>query len=180
MNRKYNTEEERKAAARERAKKWALEHKERRKEICANYIAKHKEERSESVTKYNYTHKDEINTKSRERYNNHIEEERERSKNYRKTKIGRASSLCSSYKAADRLKGRENNVTKEWIVDNIFTSKCSYCGDTDWTHLGCDRVDNSIGHTIDNVVCSCERCNLDRQYKKLSYNDYRKVWEDDA
>ena len=47
-----------------------------------------------------------------------------------------------------------------WLMENITTKPCVYCGAVD--KVGCDRIDNSKGHTKDNVVPCCKRCNLIR------------------
>ena len=50
----------------------------------------------------------------------------------------------------------------EWIVEHIFTEPCHYCGKTDYHELGCDRIDNALPHTPDNVVPCCAECNKKR------------------
>ena len=46
------------------------------------------------------------------------------------------------------------------MISNITTKPCFYCGDTN--RVGCDRIDNSKGHTKDNVVPCCYDCNCAR------------------
>lgn len=92
----------------------------------------------------------------------------------------RAHSLSKSYKRNDKWKSMDTsgNVNTKWIVDNIFSGqKCVYCGDQDWTHLGCDRIDNNKPHTADNVVCSCFICNADRadRYTVEEFKQYRSL-----
>lgn len=62
----------------------------------------------------------------------------------------------------------------QWMVENIYSKECIYCGETDWRKLGCDRIDNNKPHTKYNVVCSCKHCNdlrqkqpFDEFYKKM-------------
>ena len=86
-------------------------------------------------------------------------------KEWMATKLGRAITLANTYKNSDKKRNRDNNIDAQWIVDNIFTSSCAYCGETDWRKLGCDRIDNSKGHKVDNVVCSCWKCNRERHTK---------------
>ena len=102
----------------------------------------------------------------------------EKNKEYHKTKNGRAVSLNNRYKGEDKRRGFDvsNNISSKWIVDNIFSGqKCVYCGDQDWTHLGCDRIDNSKPHTADNCVCACYICNIDRKdnYTVEEFKKYR-------
>lgn len=76
---------------------------------------------------------------------------------------GRANNLANAYKQCDKEARRgESTITPQWIIDNIFTSKCYWCGEDDWKLLGCDRIDNTKPHTEDNVVCCCVNCNIER------------------
>lgn len=87
-------------------------------------------------------------------------------KQYRKTQNGRASHLLGTYNLSDKKANRgKGDLTIQWIVDNIFTKPCIYCGKTDWRKLGCDRIDNSKPHTEDNVVPCCTECNKKRNKK---------------
>lgn len=49
-----------------------------------------------------------------------------------------------------------------------------YCGECNWTKLGCDRIDNAKGHTKDNVITACWECNDLRGRMKLSVEDFYK------
>lgn len=78
----------------------------------------------------------------------------------------RAINLVCSYKKEDIKYNRgECTLTAQWILDNIFSRSCLYCGETDWHLLGCDRKNNTKPHTPDNVVCCCKDCNNKRQHK---------------
>ena len=69
---------------------------------------------------------------------------------------------------------RTNMVTMEYVIEKLVESKlqCCYCKDNvvidyhetrqmnQWT---LDRINNFIGHDIDNVVISCLKCNLQRR-----------------
>lgn len=125
------SEEEKVLRNREAAKRWYHKHKEKAQEIARNSYYKNKEK------KLQY-HKD-----------------------YTKTPMGRASYLVAAYKREDSKYDRgECTLTAKWIVENIFTKQCNHCGETDWCKLGCNRLDNSKPHTIDNVEPCCGRCNL--------------------
>lgn len=140
----------------EKAKKWAKENKEKRKNICKKW--------------------DENNPDYKREYReNHKEELKEYDRQYNLTKVGRGNKLATAYKESDKLYNRgECTITGKWIVDNIFTSKCHYCGEDDWHKLGCDRIDNSKPHTEDNVVCCCSNCNTKRMHK--DYNEFLLRW----
>ena len=63
-------------------------------------------------------------------------------------------------RSSDKRKGRENDLTIEFILDTL-SKPCSYCEVPDG-RMSLDRIDNSIGHLQTNVVSSCARCNLTR------------------
>lgn len=96
------------------------------------------------------------------------------------SKMYRAKYLLYNYKKEDKLYGRElPDFDSKWIVENIFTKPCK-CGESDWHKLGCDRIDNSIGHIKSNVVSSCLHCNMikpkeDKWKAKYSRNKYKQV-----
>ena len=83
----------------------------------------------------------------------------------------------SSYKQQDVLKKRLNT---ERIIDYPYVKKlllecklkCHYCDEEtyilyetrrDMNQWTVDRIDNSIGHDIENIVISCLKCNLQRR-----------------
>lgn len=81
-------------------------------------------------------------------------------KELRSTPIGRAKMLLYSYNKMDRDRGLPHgDLTAEWIEENIFTKPCAHCGITGWDIIGCNRLDNSKPHSIDNVEPCCPTCN---------------------
>ena len=68
--------------------------------------------------------------------------------------------LCDS-RDSDKKKGLENDLTKEFIQAEI-SNGCFYCGETS-LRMTLDRKDNAKGHTKDNVVPACIRCNYTRK-----------------
>lgn len=85
-------------------------------------------------------------------------------------------------------KGRKAGVVNDWrkfpvfFVKNILKSQCIYCGSKE--KLGCDRIDNSKGHTYDNVVPCCYICNCARNNNfsfdemKILGKTIKKIMED--
>jgi len=69
----------------------------------------------------------------------------------------KASKMVSSYRIKDNRKDRCFNLDIDWVIENILRKSCIYCGAT--KYIGCDRLDNIVGHTKDNVVPCCYRCN---------------------
>ena len=80
---------------------------------------------------------------------------------YRSTQFGRANSLLYGYRRSDKERNRgECTLTAEWIIEHIFTKPCAHCGKTDWRELGCNRLNNDLPHTPDNVEPCCYHCNV--------------------
>ena len=83
---------------------------------------------------------------------------------------GQATSnmLFRIYKWNARDRGHKFLLSKE-IFESLLQEDCYYCGASPFRtakkgndsllYNGIDRVDNSIGHTIDNVVACCKWCN---------------------
>lgn len=69
--------------------------------------------------------------------------------------------ILADSKKNDKKNGRNNNLTTEFIIEKLSCGQCSYCGDTE-SKLTLDRIDNSLGHLIDNVEVSCNFCNTIR------------------
>lgn len=61
----------------------------------------------------------------------------------------------------DKKSGRLNDMTEDSIRAAIG-SGCSYCGERD-LRMTLDRIDNRQGHTRENVVGACIRCNYLRR-----------------
>ena len=140
---------------------------ERRKECHKAWYAEHREERKEYLKTYYLKHKEQISERHKEQW-----------KNYYSTLLGRAKRLANDYRRRDRDANRgESTLTTNWIVENILKEKCIYCGDSDWRHLGVDRIDNTKPHTPDNVVCACGVCNAERsdRYSVEEFKEYRKT-----
>jgi len=85
----------------------------------------------------------------------------------------KASKMISSYKCRDKKLGVNTcDITIEWMIDNILTQKCVYCGDD--KRIGCDRIDNNKGHTMDNVVPCCVECNAARN-KYFTHEEMKEI-----
>ena len=135
---------------------------EERKEAKKEYLKQYKEDNKEYLRE------------QRKQYNiDNKEQKKQYNKQYNKTPMGRASNILTSYRQLDKKYNRgECTLTAKWMVENIFSKPCHYCGETDWTKIGCDRIDNSKPHTPDNVVPCCKNCNNKRQ--KKDYEEFIK------
>ena len=65
------------------------------------------------------------------------------------------------YERMDLSKGLTFDLDVKWFKENILGKACIYCGDT--KNLGCDRINNNIGHVKDNCVPCCYLCNITRK-----------------
>lgn len=73
----------------------------------------------------------------------------------------KVSKMITSYKHKDKIRGLELcDFDTDWMIENIINKPCVYCGDTH--RIGCDRIDNNIGHIKSNVIPCCYECNCAR------------------
>jgi hypothetical protein len=90
----------------------------------------------------------------RNRYN------RERTRGYRRDPSKTARHVFSDSRKSDKKKGFVCDLTLD-VVKEMISRECAYCGDTE-IRMSLDRIDNTIGHTVRNVVPACLRCNFAR------------------
>lgn len=64
-------------------------------------------------------------------------------------------------RSSDRKRGLKNDLDRDFI-EGLICSGCQYCGEKE-IRMTLDRIDNQVGHTRDNVVPSCIRCNYARR-----------------
>jgi len=75
-------------------------------------------------------------------------------KNHRETSRGKLTEIRASAKA----RNLDFDLTEKQF-DDIATQACHYCNKENTTR-GLDRVDNSRGYLMDNVVSCCKTCNF--------------------
>lgn len=148
------------------------------KEQIAEYNKQHYQENKEKWKQYCQEHKEGITEYQKQYRQENKDKFAEYHKQYRQTQTGRANYLYSTYMTADRNANRQFTappITSSYIVDRIFTSTCTYCGESDWSKLGCDRIDNNLPHQEGNVVCCCGKCNVERN--NMSVEEFMKKRE---
>jgi hypothetical protein len=102
---------------------------------------------------------------------------KENNKKEREILFSHLNSKISSYKQQDidkQIYFPDSFISFDFLLETLLESelKCHYCSHSlyllyakvrekkQWT---LDRIDNSLGHNIDNVVISCLECNLARR-----------------
>ncbi len=166
---------------REEILKKQKEYQEVNKEKIKEYRKDYRSKNSENLKAYKDANKEKTKEYNRLYYLKHREEiiaqKTEYNKEYSKSQMARAQRQLQQYKRMDIRNGFGNVIDFDarWIVENIYTKKCAYCDETDWHKLGCNRIDNSKGHTKDNVEPCCfhHNCVLNGKesgFKNLTYN----------
>lgn len=126
--------------------------KEAKREYDRKRYQANKEKRLEQVRQYYQVNKEKV---------------LERQKEYKNTPMGRAINLLNRYNQSDKEYNRgKGDITAEWIVENIFSKPCAHCGKEGWEIIGCNRINNDLPHTKDNVEPCCLNCNC-RLPKKM-------------
>lgn len=82
------------------------------------------------------------------------------------------STILNNYRQSAKKHGRKFDLTRDQLVE-LISSNCYYCGnspsleknaknrwDKPLAYNGIDRVDNTKGYTLENVVCCCKTCNF--------------------
>lgn len=92
------------------------------------------------------------------------------------TAEGKSVQKYRQYKRYDVEHGfnGDDTISAEEIKTLCFSenSKCEYCGST--VDLGVDRKSNALGHTKENAVCSCRKCNIARG-DNFTYEDFKEI-----
>lgn len=172
-------------------KRWKVKNINKTQEYNHNYWVKNKAKINENKAQWcsvnpekvkEYRHRYAINNPEKKKNRDHqyyIENKshcRENNKQWLRLhpEYARAHMLLSCYQKYDRIyKKGGTAITTHWIIDNIFTKRCLYCGETDWRKLGCDRINNNKSHTPENVVCCCKECNkkrADKDFLEFAYS----------
>lgn len=142
------------------------------KEIKTKWYAKNREKALEKQKAYYNTHKEQYSKYYNDNSLEKLEYQKEWNDKHKDTMMYRAGKLLQSYNKSDIKRGFcVGDLTARWIVENIFTKPCAHCGETDWHKLGCNRIDNSKPHTMDNVESCCYPCNLKCLVKELERDE---------
>lgn len=134
-----------------------------------------------------WKNKCERNAYERRKYLENPQKTIKRTTNYlNNTLMGRACRLVNNYRWMDKKANRgQGDLTAKWVAENILTKPCAHCGESDWHKIGCNRLNNDLPHTMDNVEPCCEHCNHvlggrckgKKVYQYTINGELVKVWE---
>lgn len=143
-----------------------------RKAWSEKYYEEHKEEIIAQKREYYEEHKEELNARKREKYKDPEDRQIAQEIN-RKSRVKNRDKILEKNRSGKRrfqfltsyAKGRELSclLTEDQYVI-LISVPCDYCdnqlGSTiNATGVGLDRIDNSRGYEMDNVVSCCVICN---------------------
>ncbi len=87
------------------------------------------------------------------------EKRKDRVRNYKQEKCNNIKGYYKDYVVGAVDRGYEMNIDFD-TFSKLILEECHYCGHkTEGEVNGIDRVDNSIGYSIENCVTSCWKCN---------------------
>ena len=120
-----------------------------KKDVNAAWYVKHKEKVAECQAEWRNLNKEKIAEYQAEWYNPQTHP------------LNWAKSIVNNYNKMDRERGFDPNqtISAEWFLQNIAYRPCAHCGLQAIGLIGCNRLDNTKGHTIDNVEPCCFKCN---------------------
>lgn len=78
-----------------------------------------------------------------------------------KNPLNWARKMVASYMQTDREKGfnDKETISVDYFINHIANEECKYCHKRGYGLIGCNRIDNTKPHTIDNVEPCCFKCN---------------------
>jgi hypothetical protein len=141
-------------------------------EYKREYYQKNKEKIKARVNAYRESHKEVINAKKSAYRESHKEEIKAYASAYAKSQ-GAIKSKLSRHMREDEAKGREFNLTYEYVIgmldgQNGVCARCDVIVKKSWTEaydsqqFSINRLDNKLGHIEGNVEICCLQCN--REY----------------
>ena len=79
-----------------------------------------------------------------------------------KSPMGWAKMMVNGYRKQDRDNGfgDKDTISVDYFIQHIAYNPCAHCGKVGYGLIGCNRLDNSKPHTIDNLEPCCPSCNF--------------------
>jgi hypothetical protein len=164
-----NYYEKNKERLKQKRKEYYHAHREEAIDKSKAYVLANPEKVRQRKKKYYEEHEDEIKAKSKERYEAKKDYIKEQSKAYNKSK-GAIKKKLRRHKEEDNERKREFNLTEQYIIELLGQqeNKCKRCQcdiKTSWTdkydpqQFSINRINNSVGHIVNNVELTCLQCN---------------------
>lgn len=193
-------DEEKKEQIREQVRKWHKDHPGYSREYNRRRYKEKSEEIKEYCRKYYQENIEKCKERSHQYWQDHPEmkeKKRESSRRWRAEHVDHHREYCRKrysedpvYRAASKFKGYRwydshtpgipsvdpsDYPTRDEYV-RLFMQPCVFCGETDWHKIGLDRIDNTKGHTRDNLQPCCWSCNSKK--KNMSVDEFRQAIAD--
>ena len=154
---------------------WRSNNKEKCKALHAEWNILNKDKISMQRAEYYKNHREnelkkmaEWRSNNKEKWKAYQSEWNSKNPNYyedykdpQKNQMGYAKYMVKGYRQMDRDRGFDDSktISAEWFLQNIAYRPCAHCGLQAIGLIGCNRLDNTKGHTIDNVEPCCLKCN---------------------
>jgi hypothetical protein len=145
------------------------------------YYKKNPTEYSKQSTEYYYKNKEKILRRMAKKKITHPELKRASDHKYYLKYKADGRYLETSRKFRNSLSGKflqykSGAMNRNYIfelskddIEKFWQMPCHYCGSEIET-VGLDRMDNSIGYTLSNIVPCCKKCNYMK--KNMNYNEF--------
>lgn len=104
----------------------------------------------------------------RDSYKKHRASRLVKSKAYNDAHKGSIGSKLNEYRHAAKSRGRLFDLSPTEFAQ-FWQRPCYYCGDP-IPHIGLDRMDNSQGYIISNIVSCCTRCN--KMKREMNHDEF--------
>jgi len=122
------------------------------------YRQKHKDNLHGYERKYRQKYKNILNQRAKEYYHGHLEKCREQNRIKDQKRYQSLDGKFLQYKKNAKFRNIPFELTEIQFM-TFWQKPCYYCNSPIPT-IGLDRVDNTKGYTMDNVVSCCKVCNL--------------------
>ena len=165
-------------ANKEKIAAYNAEYYQANKEKKAAYNAEYYQSNKEKKAEYYQANKDKI----AEYYASYY--------NPQKNPMNWAKRMVADYRQMDRQHGfgDKDTISVDYFIQHIANQPCAHCGKQGIGLIGCNRLDNTKPHTIDNVEPCCQSCNFSQnirdqirrgihvscKHKKQSFSDFVK------
>lgn len=117
---------------------------------------------------WNVNNRERIREAQKKHYWSNVDKFREKGRLDQARRKGTLNYKYSEYKKSAKDNDREFTLTKD-DFKKLWLKPCYYCNST-IENIGLDRLDNSQGYIIENVVSCCIRCN--KMKRDMNHDDF--------